>query len=87
MFPVNINDNEINILIDSGSTTNIIDEPTYSIMSPKPLLTSSNKNIYPYQANKLLTVTGEFTATVTANNETTKTKFHVIPGNSGSLLG
>ena len=83
---VTINNCDVDILIDSGATTNIIDEPTFDQISPTPTLTESKVNIYPYKADSPLKTLGEFTATVTANNKSSSVKFTLVTGNAGSLL-
>ena len=37
-YPINISTKEINMLIDSGSTLNILDEKTYNTFDPLPIL-------------------------------------------------
>ena len=64
-----------------------LDEPTYFNMAPKPPLTQSKVRIFPYQADTPLTIKGEFTTEVAANNKSTIAKFLVVPGSGGSILG
>ena len=46
-YPINIGRKEINMLIDTGSTLNLLDEKTYKPFDTVPLLKQSNtKNIY-----------------------------------------
>ena len=61
---ITINNTDINILIDSGSSINILYEPAYNQLDPKPVLTPSKTNIYPYQANQPLTLKGKFEADI-----------------------
>lgn len=74
------------MLIDSGATTNILDVPSFNKIKPSPQLTKTKVNIYPYQATAPLTVKGEFTTNVYANNNFTVAKFIVVLGKGGSLL-
>ena len=77
----------MNIIIDSGSTTNIIDFKTYKQLFSNILLEKSNANIYPYNATKKLPLNGYFKSSITANNKTILAKFFVTPGQGGCLLG
>jgi len=83
-----INDTSgINVLIDSGSSINILDETTYHSLSPKPALSKSYSRIYPYQASEPVPTLGTFSATVSACNHSIQTNFVVVKGTAGSLLG
>ena len=84
---IQINDNPVNVLIDSGSTINIIDQTTLETLNPKPPLTTSKVKIYPYKASKPLQIIGQFTTKIHSEDKSTMAKFQVVPGSSGSLLG
>ncbi|XP_057305378.1 uncharacterized protein K02A2.6-like [Hydractinia symbiolongicarpus] len=86
-FPVLVNNSEMTAIIDSGSTTNIIDFRTYKRLFSNIQLQKSNARIYPYNATKKLPITGTFKATVAANHHKILAKFYVIPGQGGNLLG
>ena len=47
---ITINKPKLNILIDSGSTLNIINEKVFNSTAPTPKLKPSKVTIYPYQA-------------------------------------
>ena len=65
--PVLINDTNIIVIIDSGSTINILHEKSFdSIMSQQKLEKSSTK-IYPYQSDSPLQLQGVTSATITGN--------------------
>ena len=82
-----INNNKVNALIDSGSTLNIINETKFNLLQPTPDLKPSKVTIYPYQASKPLTLKGEFSAAVRANNTQVITTFHVVKGHGDTILG
>ena len=82
--PVLINDTEINVIIDSGSTTNILDENSFDSIMSQPKLEISSTKIYPYQSDSPLQPQG---AAITANQTSLSTKFYIVKGNYGSLLG
>ena len=63
-YPVLINQTKLNLLIDSGSTLNLLDDDSYNNLNPIPQLSESDTKIYPYQAKKLLAVLGTFKAVV-----------------------
>ena len=87
--PVLINDTEINVIIDSGSTINILDENSFDSIMPQPKLEKekSSTKIYPYQSDSLLQLQGVTSATITANQTSLSTQFYIVKGNYGSLLG
>jgi len=89
VFPDTIDNTEIDMIIDSGSTINIIDEKTFSEMKINYALRPSTTAIYPYNASKKLKIKGTFNTTVStlANDHKTSSKFYVIPGKGGCLLG
>ena len=78
---------EINLLIDSGSKLNILDEADYDKLEPKPTLTCSMTKIFGYDSHKPLKVLGTFKTVIGALDNNTAAKFHVVKGNGGSLLG
>ena len=53
-YPVLINDTEINVIIDSGSIINILDENSFHSIIPQPKLEKSSTKIYPYQSDSPL---------------------------------
>ena len=56
---------------------------------PQPKLEKekSSTKIYPYQSDSLLQLQGVTSATITANQTSLSTKFYIVKGNYGSLLG
>ena len=86
-YQIEINNTKTNVIIDSGSTINIIDKTAYENISPKPQLLSTKTRIFPYQSQQPLSIKGVFHADITANNITVQDKIYVVNGNYGSLLG
>jgi len=85
---VQINDDKIDILIDSGSSLNLLDSNTYDRMCPKPKLVPTTIKIFGYNSEHSLPVLGTFQAEITTLwNKHQSSIFHVIKGSSGSLLG
>ena len=56
---------------------------------PQPKLEKekSSTKIYPYQSDSLLQLQGVTSATITANQTSLSTKFYIVKGDYGSLLG
>ena len=84
---IKINETKIDILIDSGSTSNIINSSTFKEILPKPQLTPTETKIYPYQSNSPLQLKGRFTATVQANGKTVSATFYIVQGKGKAILG
>ena len=70
-----INDTDINVIIDSGSTISMLDENSFDSIIPKPKLEKSSTKIYPYQSDSPL------------ENLSLSTKFYIGKENYRSLLG
>ena len=78
-YPINIDSKEINMLIDSGSTLNILDEKTYKTFDPVPIVKQSNTSIFTYHSNASLEV-------YTLIKHLIKHLF-VVKGHGANLLG
>ena len=55
------------MLIDSGSTLNIIDKTTYNQLHETEPLTPTHIKVYLYQTSTPLDLEGKFNCSVTAN--------------------
>ena len=86
-YPINIGSKEINMLIDSGSTLNILDEKTYKTFDPVSILKQSNTIIFTYHSNTSLEVLGTFKPYTAAFDKTLICKFYVVKGHGENLLG
>lgn len=79
----------IRVIIDSGSTVNIINENTFNVIKRSNRnvnLEKSNAKIYPYGAEKPLQVLGQFTATVVHDSTSTTATFQVTKSSTKCLL-
>lgn len=85
-YTLNIHGKDIEMLIDPGSSANILDEDTYKTMKPHPTLTPCSTRIFPYNAATPLQVMGNFQETIRAGDKQSNAKFFVIKGKGGSLL-
>ena len=85
---VSIANIQIRVLIDSGSTVNIINEGTFKVIKrhSNTNLVKSTAKIYPYGANKPLQVLGQLTATIAHDSTSTTATFQVIKGSTKCLL-
>jgi hypothetical protein len=77
-------------LIDTGSSENIMDMPTYSKLCPQPQLRklSSEEEVYPYSGSHPLPVLGVTTLRVytPATGKSATLKYSIVNGNSGNIL-
>eukprot|EP00112_Aurelia_sp_Birch-Aquarium-sp1_P015403 Seg3408.2 transcript_id=Seg3408.2/GoldUCD/mRNA.D3Y31 product="putative protein K02A2.6" protein_id=Seg3408.2/GoldUCD/D3Y31 len=87
VYPVNVDGTPINMLIDSGSTLNIIDETSLQKLKEEPQLANSKANIFTYLGKEPLKLKGTFIAQVEAFGKETQAKFYVTEGSGGALLG
>ena len=87
LYPVQLGNQNVNLLIDSGCNLNILDEKVFHTLKPQPVLSPSHTRIYPYQADKQLEVLGTFKTMLTVSDKSTYVKFHVVKGRGGALLG
>ena len=87
LYAVNIEGTEMKMLVDSGSTLNIIDSFNFRKIIPTPKLKQSSTNIYPYQGNFPLTVIGTFKVMTEAYGKEAKIKYYVVQGRGDPLLG
>ena len=62
--PVTVTKLKLDVLIDSGSTLNIINEKIFNSIVPTPKLKPSKATIYPYQATVALPLHGKFIAII-----------------------
>ena len=62
--PVTVTKLKLDVLIDSGSTLNIINEKIFNSIVPTPKLKPSKATIYPYEATVALPLQGKFIAII-----------------------
>ena len=87
VYPVNIDGTQINMLIDSGSTLNIIDEASLQKLKKEPKLEDSKAKIFTYFGKEPLKLKGTFIAQIEAFGKETQAKFYITEGSGGALLG
>ena len=78
----------ISMTIDTGASTNIIDEATFTKIEKQSSikLQSTSTRIFAYGSSSQLVTLGKFNASITTGSMSTETTFHVVRGAHGSLL-
>ena len=87
MINVQIKNLEVKMKIDTGASTNVIDEYTYNLFQPKPLLTVKHNPLYSYSSTKPLKILGKFETQIKYKNRKCMDEIVVAEGNFGNLLG
>ena len=83
---------ELEVLVDSGATSNIIDEATWETLKTKKVKCKSqtaapSKKLYSYASKQPLQVKGTFNCEIQAGENVTDSEFLVIKGTGVPLLG
>ena len=87
MFKVKVSDTWLDLMADSGSSINLLDEADFKKLKPHPKLEHTNAKIYPYKSDNTLPILGKFQAFIEAANSTkVKSTIYVTEGTGGSLL-
>lgn len=85
-----VNGTPIQVTIDSGATTNILDSKAFDTLQSKskPITLQPTKTkIYPYNSKEPLPLLGKCVVSIETKSTWTATTFYVVKGSSGSLLG
>ena len=85
---VKVNGISIKMIVDTGASTDILDENTFSkIKQLKNIkLQTPTKRIFAYGSNSQLTALGTFATKIEFKNNRCTSSIHVLQGNHGSLL-
>lgn len=84
---VRINNVVTSILIDTGTSVNILDETLYQKLGKPRLMKGQSPTLYPYGGSKSLCVIWQCDTLVESKRKMQTHRFCVVKGNSGSLLG
>lgn len=76
---IQMNGIEVNAIIDTGSSVNIIDENTYKLIG-SPSLFATESSLFPFGVNEKLNVEGKFVANISAKEKEVRSHVHVIKG-------
>ena len=84
---VKINNTDVEMIIDTGASTDIIDEPTFEKVNQGKNLTlqSTTKRLFAYVSEEQLPVLGKFKCSLAFRDVQQNARLHVIEGNHGSL--
>ena len=85
---VKINDTDVEMIVDTGASIDIIDEPTFEKVNQGKNLTlqSTTKRLFAYGSEEQLPVLGKFKCSLAFRDVQQNACLHVIEGNHGSLL-
>ncbi|VDI77264.1 Hypothetical predicted protein [Mytilus galloprovincialis] len=83
---VKINNSNVDILIDTGSSINVIDESTFENIKCKPKLSHADTKVFAYGSDKNLKLMGKFHATIETDHKITTAPVYVMKGRYGNLL-
>ena len=72
--------------MDTGTPINIIDESTWSRMTPPPTLQACGRQYYGFQSQKPLPVIGQFVARLEYKSRSTQAAFIVLRGYTEQLI-
>lgn len=82
-----LNNINTSLLIDTGSTVNIIDEETYQKLGKPKLKKSKEPNLYSYGTSNPLHVLGQCELLIETKNKIQCHTFFITKGQHGSLIG
>ena len=74
------------ILVDTGSSINIISEQFYENLSPKPKLTAVKSKAFAFAQEKPLQIRGKYSSTIETKNKVIPVTLHVVKKNNQSIL-
>ena len=83
---VKVENVELDILIDTGASVDVVDEATFARFSPKPKLTRTNTRLVGYGSRRHIPHLGQFEATLETDSLIYVDTIHVVKGASGCLL-
>ena len=85
---VKINNFPVPLILDTGASTNIVDQDTYNKLSAygNIHLQKPNAQLYAYNSDTPLKTLGTFIAALESKHKVTVADIHVIKGNTGCLL-
>ena len=92
MLKLSVGGVELEMLVDSGATNNIVDEETWEQLKAKRVKCKSeaapvDRKLYAYASNKPLPVKGRFICEVVIGQGKAQAEFLVIKGKGVPLLG
>ena len=83
---VTINGVNVQMLVDTGSNINILDENTYEKFQVKPKLFKADTKVFTYGSNTNFPLLGKFIGALETRHKITTVTIYVTKGSSGCLL-
>jgi hypothetical protein len=84
---IRIGEDHVNVMIDTGSTINVLSEHTYAKFTDKPRLYTCKTEYYGFKSDTPIPIVGQFATTATRNNIEAKAGFIVVSGHAENILG
>jgi hypothetical protein len=84
---VTINGIPVNVLVDTGSNINVVDESTINKFKNEIKLRKAGTRIFTYGSKTTLDIMGKFKATIKTKDKIEIAELYIVKGNSGCLLG
>ena len=85
-FNVKVNNLDVHILIDTGSSLNIINENLLSRMKPKPKLEKCQTQAFAFAQKSAIPIKGKVQCIVETDTVYATTDFHIVKNNTNSIL-
>lgn len=83
---VNICDTPVTMMIDTGSSVNIIDTVTYNKFKHRPALHRTDIKLFAFQSESPIKVGGKFVTAIESKARIANATIYVVDGHHGSLL-
>ena len=83
---VTVNGLNVRMLVDTGSSINVLDENTYQKFQVKPKLLKTDTKVFTYGSNTNFPLLGKFIGTLETQHKITTATIYVTKGASGCLL-
>ena len=77
---------EVDMLIDTGSSVNVIDEKTFKNLKCAAKLSKANTKVYTYGSDNTLQLMGKFDATSESNDKIVTEFVFVVKGKYGNIV-
>ena len=85
---VKVNNVEVEMVVDTGASTDIIDETAFDKVNQDKMITlqPTTRRLFAYGSNEQLSILGEFDCDLAFKQEQCNVRLYVMKGNHGSLL-
>ena len=78
---------QVEVIIDTGASVNVLESSTYFALPNRPSLRPTHTRVFPYGERSPLPVLGMAKFEFAYNSERLQVTFHVVEGKGGNLLG